>query len=151
MMSVIWKVYLIWFFLLSAASAAHGESCFTNNWSLFLGNPGIVELNAGFTSGETNVNPNMSCKGMMVDLGLTSGGFRAAAGYRAFKRYDVPHAFQYNAFIYQKYPRSHLFFGGTCAGFEAGYSIYLIMARLGLGMCSKRSLPIVTVNLGFSY
>jgi hypothetical protein len=150
-MSVIQKVYLICFFLLSAASSAHGESCFTNNWSLFLGNPGIVELNAGFTVGETNVNPDMSCKGVMADLGLTSGGFRAAAGYRAFQRYDVPYAFQYNAFIYQKYPGSNLFFGGTCAGLEAGQSLFLIMARLGVGMCSERSLPIVTINLGLSY
>lgn len=150
-MSVFPKFYLIAFFLLSVASTAYGDACFTNNWSLFLGNPGIVELNAGFTSGETRVNPDMSCTGMMVDLGLTGGGIRAAAGYRAFQRYDLPRAFQYSAFIYQKYPGSNLFFGGTCVGFEAGESVYFIMARLGVGVCSERKLPIITANLGFSY
>jgi hypothetical protein len=149
---IVKTIFLAFFFLiLTGSENARAESCFTPNASVSLGYPSVIEANAGFTAGSAHVNPQSSCAGAMFDLGVSAGGARAAVGYRGFQRYDWPSAEQYNAFIYKAYPGSDYFYGGTCAGVEAGRGGLLMMIRVGLAMCTHRRLPILSANFGLFY
>jgi len=132
-----------------ASEASKAVSCLTPNGSLSLGVPGIVEANAGFTLGETSVNPDRACTGLMLDAGVNSSAVRVALGARAFQRYDWPAAAQAALVGYFRHTeRSGGLRGERCLALEGGYGVLLTMLRVGAGVCPDTGSPLFVMQFG---